>query len=530
MLPDSTQVLIVGAGPTGLAAANLLGLYGIHTLVVECDPSTSTIPKGIYIDDEFFRTLDAIGVASEVHEQCVPAAGVSYFSRLGFCVAAVQGQITPNGYGNRSAIWQPEFEQVLARRASEWPGVDVAFEHTLVDLREADGAVTAGVTDAAGARHEVVADYVLGCDGGRSTVRKLLEMPMDGRSYEQPWIVLDLLDDSDPDPFSKYFVHPRRPTDSIPGPRGGRRFEFMLLPGEDPDAMVADESLRTLFDGYRDFDRVTIFRKAVYTFHSLFVRDMRVGRVFLLGDAAHLMPPFGASGMNSGNRDAMNLCWKLAAVLDGHADSSILETYDLERREHVQAIIDISVRIGRIVNLTTTWLAYLRDVAFWVLARAPLTGPYITGMRYIPRAVLREGIVIRRPAEARGSFVGRMLPQPVVRTAGGDDVLLDEVLGPAFALVGIDCGDLDLRPALEREHWKGLGTRWVSVVRPTAGSSPMTDGSVALGDARFGTLSKVHRGEVLLVRPDRYVAAAVPPDGLADLERQFRALLHEGTG
>ncbi len=524
---DTTQVLIVGAGPTGLAAANLLGLYGIDAVVVECDPGTSSIPKGIYIDDEFLRTLDSVGLAERVQQNCVPAAGVTYFSRLGFRVAAIRGRITSNGYGNRSAIWQPEFEQVLADGAARWRSVSLRFQRTLVDLTEGDDTVTAGIVDAEGERHEIVADYVLGCDGGRSTVRKLLGLTMDGRSYEQPWIVLDMLDDTDSSPFSKYFVHPQRPTDSIPGPRGGRRFEFMLLPGEDPEVMVEDESLRTLFEGYRDFDRVKIFRKAVYTFHSLFVRTMRVGRVFLLGDAAHLMPPFGASGMNSGNRDATNLCWKVAAVLKGHAAPSMLETYDLERREHVQATIDISVRIGRIVNLTTTWLAYLRDVAFWVLSRAPLTGPYITGMRYIPRAVLRDGFVVSDAARRSGSFVGRMIPQPVVGTTDGADVLLDPVLGSGFALLGLDCPGIDLQAILRRGLWQGLNVNGVSIA---SDASRAEEHAVIVKDRRFDDVLKAHRGEVLLVRPDRFVAAAVSPAGLEGLEADLRRLLDGTSG
>ncbi len=528
-LPASTQVLIVGAGPTGLAAANLLGLYGIDTTVIECDPTTSTIPKGIYIDDEFFRTLDAVGIASDVYANCVPAAGVTYFSRLGFQVAAIEGRITSNGYGNRSAIWQPEFEQALAGRASAWNSVEVCFERTLVDLREEDGRVAVGVTDPRGERHELVADYVLGCDGGRSTVRKLLGMPMDGRSYEQAWAVIDMLDDTDPSPFSKYFVYPQRPTDSIPGPRGGRRFEFMLLPGEDPDGMLEDESLRRLFGPYRDFDRLTVFRKAVYTFHALFVRNMQVGRVFLLGDAAHLMPPFGASGMNSGNRDAVNLCWKIAAVLRGQASPAILSTYDLERREHVQATIDISVALGRIVNLTTTWLAYVRDLAFWLLARAPITGPYLTGMRYIPRVVLREGLVLPPAGRPSGSFVGRMLPQPVVRTAAGDDRLLDKLLGPGFALIGLECegGDADLQDVVRHGLWNDLQARAVTIVGRAADERP---GAVALGDGRFDALLTQHRGDVLLVRPDRYVAAAVAPGELTQLEADLRRLLEGPPG
>ena len=128
------------------------------------------------------------------------------------------------------------------------------------------------------------------------------------------------------------------------------------------------------------------------------MKKMQVDRVFLLGDAAHLMPPFGASGMNSGHRDASNLCWKLVAVLKGVASFRLLSSYELERRKHTEATIDISVLLGRIVNSRSVVLAFFRDLVFWFLARVPPFAGYITEMRYIPRAVIREGFVLRDEA------------------------------------------------------------------------------------------------------------------------------------
>ena len=127
---DATQVLIVGAGPTGLIAANILGLAGVRAIVIERNTSTSEIPKGIYIDDEFFRTLDMVGLGDEVSRHCVSAAGVTYFSRFGFCVTRVKGFVTQNGYGNRSAIWQPELEGIMGRGAARLTSVTVRFGQT----------------------------------------------------------------------------------------------------------------------------------------------------------------------------------------------------------------------------------------------------------------------------------------------------------------------------------------------------------------------------------------------------------------
>ncbi len=521
---DATQVLIVGAGPTGLIAANILGLAGVRAIVIERNTSTSEIPKGIYIDDEFFRTLDMVGLGDEVSRHCVSAAGVTYFSRFGFCVTRVKGFVTQNGYGNRSAIWQPELEGIMVRGAARLTSVTVRFGQTLLDLDDQGSVVFAGILGDKGVRQEIRADYVLGCDGGQSTVRKLLGIRMVGQSYQQPWVVVDLLNDIDPSPFSKYFVDPRRPTDSIPAPFHGRRFEFMLLPGEDPEVMLKDRSLRRLFAPFREFDSLKICRRAVYTFHALFVRTMRKGRVFLLGDAAHLMPPFGASGMNSGHRDASNLCWKLVAVFQGVASRATLETYETERLDHTQATINISVLLGRIVNTRSVVLAFFRDLLFWFLSRVPPTRGYITEMRYIPRVLLRKGLVVSDRSRPTPTWVGRMIPQPEVLASSGSTALLDNHLGHGFGLLAVDCPALDFTVALRHNFWKVLGVKGIHVVSART-DRPLRDAWVTPVDARFRELVRQHRGEVLLIRPDRYVAAAVGPHELGSLAEDFERLL-----
>ena len=524
VVDKKTQVLIVGAGPTGLAAANLLGFANVNTVVLEKNQGTSDIPKGIYIDDEFFRTLDLVGLADELAEHCVSAAGVSYFSRFGFCVARVKGLITPNGYGNRSAIWQPELEKIMLRGVKRFASTSVYFEQTLISLDQDGSTVVAEVIDVHGVRQKIRADFVLGCDGGKSTVRKELGIEMDGRSYEQPWVVVDLLNDSDHSPFSKYFVNPRRPTDSIPAPFHGRRFEFMLLPGEDPDEMLEDRSLRSLFAPFRDFDQVEICRRAVYTFHSLFVKQMQVDRVFLLGDAAHLMPPFGASGMNSGHRDASNLCWKLVAVLRGVASLRLLSSYELERRNHTEATIDISVLLGRIVNSRSVVLAFFRDLVFWFLSRVPPFAGYITEMRYIPRAVIQEGFVLRDEARPTKTWVGRMLPQPEVSTANGTTTLLNVQLGKGFALLAINCPTFDLKAALCHRLWQALSVQGRHVVSAEM-QPPLSDSYLVPIDNRFDEIMRLHHGEVLLVRPDRYIVGSVRPAELETLALNVERLL-----
>ena len=253
---------------------------------------------------------------------------------------------------------------------------------------------------------------------------------------------------------------------------------------------------------------------------------MRKGRVFLLGDAAHLMPPFGASGMNSGHRDASNLCWKLVAVFQGVTSMVTLDTYETERLAHTQATINISVLLGRIVNTRSAVLAFFRDLLFWVLSRIPPTRGYITEMKYIPRARIGEGLVVHDASRSTPTWVGRMIPQPEVQDSTGSTALLDSHLGYGFALIAVDCPGLDLAGTLRHAYWQVLGVNVIhlfsTVQRPLGGAW------LRLLDDRFREVVRQHTGEVLLVRPDRYVAAVASPHELDTLAQKIEHLFRLG--
>ncbi len=348
-LPAFVPVLVVGAGPTGLLSANLLGTYGVETLIVEQNATTSDLPKAILLDDEGLRALQAVGLAERVVERIISGYGARYYSPEGECFAAVESPLTRHGYPRRNSFLQPDLERIMAAGLKRFSCVRAAFEAKLVSLENGTDRVAARLELADGSHHELTCGFVLACDGARSTAREELGIEMPGMTDSRDWVVIDTINDPDADQFSKFFCDPARPMVSIPAPGGGRRYEYMILPGEDPQVMAKRDTLRAVLSRFRMVPDGDILRAVVYTFHARIAARLVAGRIALIGDAAHLSPPFAGQGMNAGLRDAFNVAWKVKLALDGNASPDILESYEVERAGPITKMIDYAVALGEIV-------------------------------------------------------------------------------------------------------------------------------------------------------------------------------------
>ncbi|WP_406163466.1 bifunctional 3-(3-hydroxy-phenyl)propionate/3-hydroxycinnamic acid hydroxylase [Streptomyces sp. NBC_00882] len=515
-------VLVVGAGPVGLTAANLLGTLGVRVLVVERHTTTSDEAKAISLDDESLRTLQLAELDEAVYPIIVPGTGTRYYGVDGRPLVHARGT-GERRYGHpfKNHFAQPDLERLLRSALDRFPHVDVRFGTRLVELTQYPDRVWAtlasgdGDGDGGQATQQIEAAYVLGCDGGRSTVREQLSVPMRGRSYpDDVWLVVDTLDDPHDERYGMHVGDPDRPLVIVPGRAGRCRYEFRLRPGEcAPGTAVPFGLVRDLLRPHRDITPEQVERSVAYTFHALLAERLRVGRCFLLGDAAHMMPPFAGQGLNSGVRDAANLCWKVADVLAGRATEALLDTYDTERRPHAQAMIDLSVRLGRVVMTTDHRRARLRDLCVRAALRSRRGRRYLTEMRYRPDTRVTTGAVA--PTDGPGqALTGTLLQQPfVLHGPGYTSTRLDDPLGPGWSLLGIGLSDDDWTAVAAA----GLpDARYVDVVlgdrapREHGGRAAVSDGDGAL-DAYLAPLP----GHLLLVRPDRLIAAVFTP-GQAD--------------
>ena len=237
--------------------------------------------------------------------------------------------------------------------------------------------------------------------------------------------------------------------------------------------------------------------------------------VMIAGDAAHLMPVWQGQGYNSGIRDAFNLGWKLAAVVNGQAGDSLLDTYDVERRKHARAMIDLSTMVGRVISPTNRRVASLRDKVIRAASVVPTLKSYVLEMRFKPMPRYERGAVVHaQTPPAPGSVVGTLFIQPRVDTREQQNVLLDDVIGPGFAVL---CWNNDPRRLLggaEFTRWKALGAKFIALRSQTqlhwdAQGGPDPDVTV-VGD-RTGALKKffdTQTDSVLFLRPDRCIAGA----------------------
>jgi len=518
MTPDKVwPVVVVGAGPNGLTTANLLARYGVDVLLIERNETTVQEPRAVSIDDESLRTMQAIGVVDAVLSRVVLGYGSDYFSAGGSCFLRVRPTAQEYGYPRRNAFRQPVFEQQLrdyfCAHAVRKTHSEAWFSTELIDFRQGPDAVDLVLRRADGSLAEVSARYLVACDGGRSFVREKLGIKLSGSTFRERWLILDLEETRDHTRDTKVFCNPARPCLSLPGPDRTRRFEFMLHEGETEPEVTSLEFTRKLLSQHGE-ENTPLRRSRVYTFHARMADRWRADRIFLVGDAAHLTPPFAGQGMNSGIRDAHNLAWKLAAVIQERLGPRLLDTYEQERRKHAWEMILLALRMGKVMMPRSVWSAFALQAVFRLLSVVPPARTYFAEMKYKPKPRFDAGFLARGSKHGAAPLIGRLFPQPKVRSAGRDG-LLDEFLGNNFALVSLPQTPPSLFDRLPAELWQPLNLRRVAVRTP-GDSTPAPDGVTVLFDfdGEFSRSMKHFPPGLALIRPDRYVAAYLPADNL----------------
>ena len=528
------SVIAVGAGPAGCTVSLLLADFGIPVTLLERRTQPHHLPRAVHLDDEVARTLDRIGVSEGFLARSRPGSGLRLLDASHRVMAEFSRdyQASQHGFPQANMFHQPDLEELMFARVERHPLIEFRRGAEVTGLDGTAGPVTADPTGPVGAVrvHARIAgetqtftgQVVLGCDGANSTIRELAGITMDDLGFTERWLVVDIRVSDGLETWDgvEQICDPARAATFMQVTGDRYRWEFRLRDGEDEADLITPQALGRLLQpwtGRSDLDGLQIIRSATYTFRAQMASRFRSGRIFLLGDAAHLTPPFIGQGLAGGLRDADNLAWKLAYVLTGRAREDLLDTYDSERRPHATALVKKAVRVGWAMTGGQDHAAAVRRIALAAAVRSERVCQAM-GSTATPR--LKTGALQHAPRRPFGSAIpaalrpGGLIPNPLVSAGDGTPVRLDAILAGRTAALTARRPDAGLADYCRRHD---LVLVRISDAPGQAGADPDADWiDVRLaGDARAAGLQALavlgsNPALTVIIRPDRVIAAVGP--------------------
>lgn len=524
MKTEQTDVVIVGGGPNGIALAHYMGIYGIKTLILEVNPDILPYPRAVGMDDEALRVLQTTGVTEEIVKDMIHNVPLRYFNAAGVCFAEVKPTTADFGWPMRNIFLQHVFEKTMRQLLERYPHVELRSSHEMLNFSQSEHQVTMDVKDQVGEIYQINAKYLIGADGGRSGVRKKVGIQLEGLTHPKKWIVVDAANDNLDAPYTALHANPSRPFVCIYLPYQQRRWEFMLFENEDEAFMCREDNIRELIRTHigDDVEQLDIIRVRAYTHNSRVANRFVDGRVVLIGDAAHITPPWAGQGLNSGIRDVGNIAWKLAAVLKGYASEKIIQSYDLERRGHATELVALADNMGMVLGLTNPLVAGVRDWVFQAFNNVDALRSHLVEFKFKPKPFISKGLVYHpRNHIFKDDIVGKIIIQPDVQTVKQERRKFDEVLGKWYAVVAFRKDPFAGLSEQVKKYWLDRETKFIQVNRSKSGiarNQPLvvTEGVIGVEDIdhKLENWFADLRDEVVVVRPDRFIAAACSTEQL----------------
>ncbi|MGW5152939.1 bifunctional 3-(3-hydroxy-phenyl)propionate/3-hydroxycinnamic acid hydroxylase MhpA [Rhodococcus koreensis] len=503
-LEYDADVAVVGCGPVGTLLAVLLGRSGHRVTIVDKWPAPYAQPRAVTYDHEIARILAILGIDSD-NDPAVEYHDDLYYWRNaeGETLLEVDWKsIAASGWRTRYWFSQPALEKRLRDVAATLPSVTMLRGWLATGLEQNDDGIvlTGQVTGPNGesATEVIRAKYVVGADGANSFVRAALGLDYADHGFFFDWLILDMImpdiSGLDLGPTHWQLCDPARPTTIVPGGPGRRRWEYMVLPGENPVELASEQSAWHLLEPWGVTPaNAELERSAVYRFQARWAENWRNGRGLIAGDAAHQMPPFAGEGMCAGLRDSVALAWRLDLVLSGRSGDAVLDSYGTERKGHVQHYIDFSMRLGKIICIADADAAIDRDRQMIAELAASDGTPVDTDMASLGPGLWHSGT----------AHAGELSVQGVVE-ANGRRGRFDDVAGRGWAVIGRGESPVEVLTEEQRRLWNRLDGRCVRI--GTAGA----DCDVVDVDGTYGRWFDEIGADFVILRPDFYVAATAP--------------------
>jgi 3-(3-hydroxy-phenyl)propionate hydroxylase len=506
-------LVIIGAGPVGLSAAIDAALRGLPVILLDEDDTVSVGSRGVCYAKRTLEILDRLGVGQRVVDKGVTwNVGRTFHGErevFSFDLLPESGHHRP-GMVN---LQQYHLEQYLVERAQQLDAIDLRWQHRVVKLTPGDDGVQLEVETPDG-RYGLHADWLIAADGTRSTVRRQMGLDIEGKIFQDRFLIADIVMDGEPFPLERterrFWFAPKfhagesallhRQADNV------WRFDFQLGWDADPEAEKdparVTARVRAALDqqgfGHIGFELEWV---SVYTFQCRRMADFRHGRVLFVGDSAHQVSPFGARGANSGVQDADNLVWKLKLVIDGAAPASLLDSYSAERVAAADENIMNSSRSTDFMTPKSRAARTLRDAVLSLADEVPGVRALVNSGRLSVPTWLVDSPLNTPDTDAFEGWMrpGAPMDDAPVRGPQGEGWLLDAVAAAnGFVLLHFGRADEATRRAAGE-----LGLALVNLL-PAADPEPQ-----ALHDAQGLAARRydARPGTCYLMRPDQHVAA-----------------------
>jgi len=500
------DAIVSGCGPSGGVLANLLAAQGLSVCVIEKFAQVYPLPRAIVLDWEVMRALQYCGVAHALAPATRPHPGTDFVGVDGGVIKLFDPAPPPYplGWPATSTFIQPELEKMLRRALKLRDRVEMKLGYTLTGFEQDAAGVRVTITEGETDRVEQISgDYLIGCDGANSVIRRGLGFGLEDYQFDQWWVVVDAwqLTDTDLPAKTTQYCWPSRPATYVVGPGNLRRWEIKMLPGEEPRDFDNPAKLREVMRSYVDVRAFEVWRSASYRFAARVGDRWRDGRVFLAGDAVHQTPPFLGQGLCAGVRDAFNLAWKIGLAkrlgLSQAAADGLFSSYEQERKPHVAKIIEHAKDFGLIIGEMDADKALARDARL----RAELVSGQMTTTRQAFIPPLRDGIL------GDGALAGSLMVQPRVERGAGA-ALLDDLVPMAFQYITLDA-EAEGWMTPHRALWERIGGSRISFAQTGAADVvPFTEAGSTLQD-----WAAENGARAVIVRPDRYVYGLVTGPG-----------------
>lgn len=502
------DLLIVGFGPVGMLAANLMGMYGFKVAVFERNQQLYDLPRAIHIDDETMRILQYVGLHQEVLGICKSVPGMQLINKRGKVLLETSKAPTA-GFEASYLFYQPDLEQILVKGVTRFPEVSVFWGANVQNIVHHSDSVHISVAHEDGVS-AYQGKYALACDGANSGIRQLLNLPLKDLKFSRRNLKTDILLKAEValPPWIQKTCEPRKQSMVFLNSFGNHcRWEFSLPQKDKTEAEYWEDpaTVQQLLSLVIDPAKVELKHVAVYQFATKIATQWQQNRVFLAGDAAHQMPPYIGQGMCAGFRDVQNLGWKLQLVLQNQVNPDILKSYAAERIPHVRFIMFVTRWVGRL--FISQWTLVIKGLALFV--------PSKWRKVQVPPQKLKTGLFGKNRR-----LRGHLMPQMEVRQ-GAVNQLLDECLGLGFSLIAYAPAPLDKLSSEDLQYFESLhGQLFI-----------LSESDIALDDQfsliidsqqHYKRWFKKHRVDFVILRPDRYIYDAASVSNLSQVLQKLK--------